>query len=248
MLNLKDINLTLGKGSNMSRKVLNELSLHVKQKEFVSIIGNNGAGKSTLLNVISGFMQQDSGIISLFNEDITGKSQNQRARFISKVMQDPKVGTMQNMTIFENLALAAKRGEKRGLRLFHTKERVNFFKQKLSILNMGLENRLESNVNNLSGGQRQALSLIMAVIQNFKILLLDEITAALDPSSSETIMEIANKLIRSEELSCIMITHNMKHAIKYGDRLLLMKNGNFIKEYNAQDKSLLTQMELIESF
>jgi putative ABC transport system ATP-binding protein len=155
---------------------------------------------------------------------------------------------MEDMTILENMAFALKRGQKRGLQCFATGRRIEIFKEKLSTLNIGLENRLDDLVSNLSGGQRQALSIVMAMLQESKILLLDEITAALDPASSEAIMELTNRILRKQKMTCIMITHNMAHAIKYGDRLLLLKNGTFIKEYDRATKSNMTPAELALEF
>ncbi|MCP5369364.1 MAG: ATP-binding cassette domain-containing protein [Rickettsiaceae bacterium] len=248
MLSLRNIEVTLGKNTKLERKILNKLNLDIKESEFVVIIGGNGAGKSTMLNVISGFTKVDSGRILMSGQDISNTSQTYRARLISKVMQDPKLGTMANMTILENMAFAFKRGQSRGLQLFTDKSRIEIFKEKLSILNIGLENRLDDLVSNLSGGQRQALSIIMAMLQEPKILLLDEITAALDPASTETIMELTNHIIREQKLTCIMITHNMSHAIKYGDRLLLLKGGNFIKQYDINTKYQMTPVQLAAEF
>ncbi len=248
MLNLENIDVTLGKNTILERKILNTLSVNVKEEEFVIVIGGNGAGKSTLFNVISGFIKADSGKISILGDDITSTSQRYRSKLVSKVMQDPKLGTMENMTILENMAFAFKRGQKRGFRLFSHHERIKMFQEKLRVLNIGLENRLDDFVSNLSGGQRQALSIVMAMLQESKILLLDEITAALDPASSESIMELTHRIVRDEKLTCIMITHNMSHAIQYGDRLLLLKNGSFVKEYGAAAKSRMTSAELVREF
>jgi putative ABC transport system ATP-binding protein len=248
MLKLENIEVTLGKNTRLERKILNKLNLDVKEGEFVIIIGGNGAGKSTVFNLISGFIKADSGKISISGHNITKTSQTYRAQLVSKVIQDPKLGTMENMTILENMSFALKRGQQRGLQFFANKERIALFKEKLSILNIGLENRLHDLVSNLSGGQRQALSIIMAMLQKSKVLLLDEITAALDPISSESIMELTNSIVREQKLTCIMITHNMSHAIKYGDRLLLLKNGTFIKTYDKNSKSKLTPMNLASEF
>ena len=171
-----------------------------------------------------------------------------RAKLISKVVQDPKLGTIENMSIFENMAFAIKRGQSRTLKPFCNFERIKIFREKLSIANIGLEDRLNEQVSNLSGGQRQILSIMMALLQDPQILLLDEITAALDPVSSEAIMEFTNRIIRKFKLTCIMITHNMTHATKYGDRLLFLKGGTFIKEYNAAAKSKMTSADLALEF
>lgn len=248
MLNLENIDVTLGKNTRLERKVLSRLCLNVREGEFVVVIGGNGAGKSTLFNLISGFVKADSGKISILDNDVTAASQTYRAKLVSKVMQDPKLGTMSDMTILENMAFALKRGQRRGLGPFANRARIEMFKEKLSILNTGLEHRLNDLVGNLSGGQRQTLSIIMALLQESKILLLDEITAALDPASSESIMELTDRIVRDQKLTCIMITHNMSHAVKYGDRLLLLKNGSFIKEYDAETKSSMMPAELALEF
>ncbi|MFN7038268.1 MAG: ABC transporter ATP-binding protein [Alphaproteobacteria bacterium] len=248
MLILENIDLTLNKNSKLEYPIFKNLNLKVEKGEFIIIIGGNGAGKSTLLNIISGNLRPDSGKIKLDNRDYTGASQSLRTNFITKVMQDPKIGTIENMTIQENMALALKHGEKRGFSLAINSMRIELFKQKLSLLNLGLENRLNELVSNLSGGQRQALSLIMAIIINPKILLLDEITAALDPKATENIMELANKIVREESCTCIMITHNMKHAIKYGDRMLILKDGQLLKEYSNLEKERLDIAYLYSEF
>lgn len=248
MLTLKAINVTLGKSSKLERKILSNLSLDIKHGEFVVVIGGNGAGKSTMFNVISGFVRPDSGQIIVDGQDITNMPQILKSGLISKVIQDPKIGTMENMTIFENMAFALRRGRKRGLTIFSNNSNKKFFQKKLQMLNMGLENVMDELVSNLSGGQRQALSLIMSILSDSKILLLDEITAALDPKSSETIMQLTAKIIKEEKRTCIMITHNMDHAISYGDRLVLLKNGSFTADYNAYAKSKLTYSDLASSF
>jgi putative ABC transport system ATP-binding protein len=248
MLTLQNINITLGSGSKLARKVLHQLSLTVNNGEFVVIIGGNGAGKSTVFNIISGTLTPDSGKIFLHDKDITKTTQYQRSQTIAKVMQDPKVGTMENMTVLENLAFAYLRGIKRLLLPYHNTKRKTFFQDKLALLGMDLENRLDERVANLSGGQRQALSLIMAIIANANILLLDEITAALDPKIASKVMNIANHIITETQLTTIMITHNMTHAIKYGHRILLMDNGQFTKEFTGQAKQALTPLILAAEF
>lgn len=248
MLILKNINLTLGKKSALERQILKNLSLTVANNEFISVIGGNGTGKSTMLNIVSGYLKPDSGKITLDSKDITKTKQTSRSAFIAQVMQDPKAGTMENMTILENMAFALKRGQGRNLIPLSNNTRKKLFKEKLATLGMGLENRLDELVSNLSGGQRQALSLIMAIIANSKLLLLDEITAALDPKIAETVMQIANKIIKKEQRACIMITHNMAHAIKYSDRIVVLKNGCVAKEYKDPSKQQLTPLALTAEF
>ncbi len=248
MLILKNIHVTLGKTSTLERKVLNDLSLTATSGEFIVIIGENGAGKSTLFNVISGFLKPDAGQVILDGQDMLFMKRAAQSALVSKVMQDPRVGTMENMTVFENMAFAFKRGQRRGFMPFFSDSRRQFFHQKLEMLGMGLECFMDDLVGNLSGGQRQAISLVMSMLADSKILLLDEITAALDPGSSESIMELTSKIIKQEKRTCIMVTHNMNHAINYGDRLLLLKNGTFIAQYEGHEKSKLTLLELAGHF
>lgn len=248
MLILKGIDLTLNAHTPLERKILNHLNLTVEEGTFVMVMGNNGAGKSSLLNVIAGSLKAQQGQILIDGQNMTHSSQAQRSRLVSTVLQDPKVGTIETMTLLENMAFAFRRGQKRGLDRFCSKNRLSLFKEKLSFLHMGLEERMDEHVASLSGGQRQALSLAMATLADFKILLLDEITAALDPKSSTHIMALTDKIIREEKKTCLMITHNMAHALRYGDRLLLLKNGHLIQDYNARQKAQLTQQDLLEQF
>jgi len=248
MLNLKDIDVTLSKGTKLEYQVLQKLNLSVSAGEFIIIIGGNGAGKTTLLNVVSGFLRADSGKVIIDDEDVTTVSQSARAELIAKVVQDPKIGTMENMTILENMSFAYKRGAKRTLCLFKNEVREKLFREKLAMLNMGLEHKLDEVVANLSGGQRQALSIIMMILAGSKVLLLDEITAALDPKAAKSVIQLANKIIREENRTCLMITHNMSYAIEYGDRTLLLERGKFIKEFTKADKKRLTPALLAAEF
>ncbi|WP_018122597.1 ABC transporter ATP-binding protein [Wohlfahrtiimonas chitiniclastica] len=248
MLKLESIDVVVAKGTKLEREVLSNLNLEVKKGEFSVIIGGNGAGKSTLFNVISGFMKPAKGRILIDDVDVTNASQQKRAKDVSIVMQDPRVGTMERMTILENMAFAAKRGKFRGLQFFNGKAQREFFQDRLSLLNMGLEDRLSDSVMNLSGGQRQALSLIMAILADSKILLLDEITAALDPKIAETVMYLANKIVEDSDLTCLMITHNMHHAIEYGDRTMLLKNGQFLKTFTREEKQNISAPALAAMF
>jgi len=248
MLNLNNIVVKMDKYTQLEKTILNGINLQVREGEFIVIVGGNGAGKSTLFNVISGFIKPEAGTVFIDEKDYTHDSQMTRASLISKVLQDPRMGTMENLSILENMAFAFKRGKTRGFQLFSRSARIALFKDTLSILNMGLENRLNEPVSHLSGGQRQVLSLMMAILQDSKILLLDEMTAALDPGTSEAIMKVTNKIVREQKRTCIMITHNMAHALQYGDRLLFLKNGTFVKEYDMTTRSKLTQIELVAQF
>lgn len=248
MLRLEDIKLVVGKGTQLERTILEDLSLEVKKGEFLVIIGGNGAGKSTVFNTISGFLKPEKGRIFIDGIDVTKTSQQERAKLVSIVMQDPRMGTMENMTILENMAFSYKRGQARGFSLFNNAARRAFFKEKIALLNMNLENRLNEMVTNLSGGQRQALSLVMSVVAESKILLLDEITAALDPKIAENVMALADKLVQEQKLTCVMITHNMEHAIRYGDRTIVLKDGQFKREYTKAEKANLTVFDLTREF
>lgn len=225
MLKLKDVNVTVGRGSTLERQVLTNLNFVVDPGEFVILIGGNGAGKSTLFNVISGATPLDSGKIILDQIDITAWPLAKRAKNIAKVLQDPRLATIGDMTIEENLSFALKRTETRGLALHKSKQRRDLFREKLSLLNMGLENRMDELTGNLSGGQRQALSLIMALMTESKILLLDEITAALDPTMAQMIMDLTTRIVNDEKRTTIMITHNTTHMTGYSNRTLRLENG-----------------------
>ena len=248
MIKLDSINLTLGKGTKLERCVLKNLSIHIHDGEFVVLIGGNGAGKSTLFSLISGYRLPDTGAIWIDDKDVTAIPQHKRAAFVSEVMQDPKVGTMAHMTIEENLSFAYMRGKCRGLTLHNCAKRRAFFREKLARLDMKLEDRMHELVGNLSGGQRQALALIMAIVTNSKILMLDEITAALDPKTAETVMRIAADVIREENRTTLMITHNMADAIHYGTRTILLADGQIKKCYNQDEKAQLTPALLINEF
>lgn len=248
MLSLQNIDLTLAKGSKLERPVLKKLNLQVNHAEFLVIMGENGTGKSTLFNVISGFLKPDAGEVILNGKNITHLPQQFRTPLIAKVMQDPRMGTMENMTVLENMAFALKRGQNRGLKIFNNPFNQQYFREKLSLLGMGLEDRLHEQVSNVSGGQRQALSLIMAILTDAQILLLDEITAALDPKIAVSVMQLADQIVRQSKRTCIMITHHLADAIKYGDRLLILKEGKFIKEYTALEKQRLTPPQLALEF
>lgn len=244
MLALKRVHLTLGKGSRLQKQVVRDLTFSIRKGEFVILIGKNGSGKSTLLQLISGFYQPNAGKIQLDQREITPLSQQERAREIATVMQDPKMGTMEQMTLYENMALAYRRGSPRFPLPFTCARRKKLFQEQLSLLHMGLEERLEEQVSQLSGGERQALSLIMALLRPAKLLLLDEITAALDPKAANRIMQIADELICREQLTTLLVTHNMDHASKYGDRILLLAEGGIVREFSKEQKRRLSPSSL----
>lgn len=240
MLYLNNISATIARGTPLARQILNNIDLRLTPGEFVTLVGGNGAGKSTLFNVITGSLKADSGQVYLEQQDITAVSQLRRARDIAVVMQDPKVGTMEHLTVLENLVFAYKRGTMRGLTHFKDAVRTQWVQEQVALLGLGLETKMETVVANLSGGQRQALSLIMALLRHSKVLLLDEITAALDPNMAEVVMQLAYKLVRAEGRTCLAITHNMQHALTYGDRILLLKEGRIIKEFTTLTKQKLS--------
>jgi len=248
MLKLQNIDVTIAKGTKSEWHILQDLNLNVSSGEFIVVIGSNGAGKSTMLNVISGLTKPDCGEALIENQNIANLPKSLMCSVIAKVTQDPKRGTMENMTIYENMAFSLKRGASRFLIPFATENRKSLFQEKLRLLDMGLENRIDDIVSNLSGGQRQALSLVMSTLAGAKIFLLDEITAALDPKAADQVIKLTNKIIRDEKATCIMITHNMSHAIEYGDRTLLLKDGNFIKEFSGDNKKHLTPVSLAAEF
>ena len=222
MLAINNLSITLNAGSALQRPILQDLSLHVDKGEFVVIIGGNGAGKSTLFQAIGGRLKPTQGHIFLEGQDLQTVPLRTQAAWVSKVMQDPTANTLGEMTLFENLAYAYKRGQRRWLTPYTTRARRDLFKQKLVLLEMGLEHRLDDFVSHLSGGQRQALALIVGLLVESKILLLDEITAALDPKTAEKVVKIAQHLVVTEKRTALMITHNMSHALQYGDRTLLL--------------------------
>ena len=230
MLTLSNITVSFESQSNSIKTVLKNLNLTVNSGEFVLVLGDNGTGKSTLFNVISGFAEQNTGTIQLAGNDITDQSYIQRARLIAHVLQDPSIGTLGELTIFENMVFAHKRGQSRQLLPYAQLYDRKIIKEQLAVLGLGLENRLDEPVKRLSGGQRQALSVAMALTQQPSLLLLDEITAALDQETGNTLMKIINTVVRNKKCTVLMITHNMQHAQEYGDRVLVLKNGQIAEQ------------------
>ena len=224
------------------------MSLHLKPGDFVTVIGGNGAGKSTLMNSVAGVYGVDEGKILIDGVDITALPEYKRAKYIGRVFQDPMMGTAANMWIEENLALAARRGKPRTLRAGITKAEREEYKEQLKILDLGLENRLTTKVGLLSGGQRQALTLLMATLQKPKLLLLDEHTAALDPKTAAKVMEVTRTLVNQDRLTTLMITHNMRDAIEYGDRLIMMYEGRIALDIAGEEKQKLTVEDLLAKF
>ena len=248
MLKLENIHKTFHAGTVNQKIALDGLSLTLNDGDFVTVIGGNGAGKSTLLNTIAGTFPVDSGTITIDGEDITDLSEEKRARFLGRVFQDPMMGTAANMQIEENLALAARRGKKRTLRWGVTKAEREEYHEKLKSFGLGLEDRMTAKVGLLSGGQRQALTLLMASLQKPKLLLLDEHTAALDPATAAKVLELSDRIVRENQLTAMMITHNMKDAIVHGNRLIMMNEGHIILDISGEEKKKLTKQDLLEKF
>ena len=248
MLKLSHVNKTFNLGTINEKKALFDLNLHLEPGDFVTVIGGNGAGKSTMLNAVAGVWPVDSGSIQIDDIDVTGLPEYKRAKYIGRVFQDPMMGTVPNMQIEENMALAARRGRSRGLRWGVTKEEKEIYRHKLEMLGLGLENRMTSKVGLLSGGQRQALTLLMASLQKPKLLLLDEHTAALDPATAAKVLELSDRIVEKDHLTAMMITHNMKDAITHGNRLIMMNAGQIVLDVRGEEKQHLTKKELLDKF
>lgn len=248
MLKVESLSKIFGKGSNNEKTALDKINLLLQEGEFVTIIGGNGAGKSTLLNSISGVYEIDQGRITLDSVDVTFYPEYKRSRYIGRVFQDPLRGTAYDMTIEENLAIAFGKGKPTGLRPGMTKKDIRLFRERLELLDLGLENRMKQKVGLLSGGQRQALTLLMATIVKPKLLLLDEHTAALDPTIARKVLNLTRKIVLEENLCTLMITHNMKASLEFGTRTIMMHEGKIILDLQGQERSNMTVERLIEQF
>ena len=248
MLKLEHLYKTFNPGTINQKVALSDLSLHLNPGDFVTVIGGNGAGKSTMLNAIAGVWAVDSGRIILDGEDVTALPEHKRAKFIGRVFQDPMMGTAPNMQLEENLALAMRRGQRRGLGWGVTKAEREVYREKLKTLNLGLEDRMTVKVGLLSGGQRQALTLLMASLQKPKLLLLDEHTAALDPATAAKVLDLSDRIVAENQLTALMITHNMTDAIKLGNRLIMMNEGQIILDISGEEKKQLTKQMLMDKF
>ena len=248
MLEIRNVYKTFNPGTINEKKALNGLSLHLKPGEFVTVIGGNGAGKSTMLNTVAGVFGVESGQILIDGVDVTHLPEYKRAKYVGRVFQDPMMGTAATMQIEENLALAARRGKPRGLKVGITREEREYYREQLKILDLGLEDRMTSKVGLLSGGQRQALTLLMATLQNPKLLLLDEHTAALDPKTADKVLEATEKIVRKDNLTTMMITHNMRDAIEHGNRLIMMYDGRIVVDVSGEEKKNLSVEHLLNLF
>ena len=248
MLDIRNVYKTFNPGTVNQKTALNGVSLHLKEGDFVTVIGGNGAGKSTLLNAVAGVWGVDSGTITIGGVDVTGLPEHKRAAYIGRVFQDPMTGTAATMQIEENLALAKRRGQRRTLRPGIAKGEREEYRELLSILGLGLENRLTSKVGLLSGGQRQALTLLMASLVKPKLLLLDEHTAALDPKTAAKVLEATERIVSRDNLTTLMITHNMRDAIVHGNRLIMMYEGRVALDISGEEKKKLTVEDLLAKF
>ena len=248
MLELKNIYKTFNPGTINEKRALNGLNLKLNEGDFVTVIGGNGAGKSTTLNAIAGVWSVDEGKIIIDGVDITKLSEHKRALYLGRVFQDPMTGTAATMSIEENMAIAARRGERRGLGWGITKKERERYKEALKELDLGLEDRLSSKVGLLSGGQRQAITLLMASLKKPKLLLLDEHTAALDPKTAAKVLAISDKIIQEHQLTAMMVTHNMKDAIAHGNRLIMMHEGKIIYDVAGEEKKNLKVADLLAKF
>ena len=248
MLDVNHVYKTFHPGTINERRALAGVDLHLEEGDFVTVIGGNGAGKSTLLNAVAGVWPVDGGSIVIDGNDITGLPDYKRAPFIGRVFQDPMMGTAPDMQLEENLALAYRRGKKLGLRWHINREERDMYRERLRELNLGLEDRLTTKVGLLSGGQRQAVTLLMASLQKPRLLLLDEHTAALDPKTAAKVMELTDRIVREGQLTTMMITHNMRDAIQYGNRLIMLHEGHIILDIAGEEKKNLTVPDLLEQF
>ncbi|TDT61345.1 ABC transporter ATP-binding protein [Fonticella tunisiensis] len=248
MLQMQNLRKVYNRGTVNENVVINGLSLNIDEGDFITVIGSNGAGKSTLLNAISGAIEVDEGSIVLNGKEISNLPEFKRSRFIGRVFQNPAMGTSPSMTILENLSMAFNKGKRFGLTFGVSKRNISHFREILSQLNLGLEDKLNVKVGLLSGGQRQALSLIMATMSDPEILLLDEHTAALDPATSERIIEITQDIVQSRKITTLMVTHNLHHAIDLGNRIIMMHRGSIILDIKGDKKKGLTKESLLKLF
>lgn len=248
MLKLENIKTIFNAGTVDELTLFNGFNFEVQKGEFVSIIGSNGSGKTTLLNLVCGTLSPDEGNIIFNGNNITKLPEYKRAANIGRVLQDPRLGTCGNLTILENMSLADNKNKPFNLTRAVSKNKIDYYKSLLEECNMGLENKLHRQVGNLSGGQRQALALVLATMTNIDLLVLDEHTAALDPKSSETVMEITNKFVTEKKLTTIMVTHNLRHAVKYGSRLVMMHSGDKVVDIKDEEKKSTSIDFLLDKF
>ena len=248
MLHIENLNKTFNPGTPISNHALRGITLHLNAGDYVTVIGGNGAGKSTLLSSVAGTFSPDTGRIAIDGVDVTHLPEHKRAAYLGRVFQDPMRGTVANMNIEENLALAYRRGNRRGIRWYISSKERKLYRERLATLELGLENRLADKAGLLSGGQRQALTLLMATLKQPKLLLLDEHTAALDPKTAPKVLEIGDRIIAEHGLTTMMVTHNMRDAIRHGNRLIMMSAGKVVLDIAGEEKQKLTVEGLIAKF
>ena len=248
MLKIENVTKTFNPGTVNEKVALKNLNLHLQEGDFVTVIGGNGAGKSTMLNAVAGVWGVDSGTITIGGNNVTNLPEYKRAKFIGRVFQDPMMGTAATMQIEENLALAARRGKPRTLRAGITRAEREQYVEQLKILDLGLEDRLTAKVGLLSGGQRQALTLLMATMVTPKLLLLDEHTAALDPATAEKVLALTKQIVAENGITCLMITHNIPSALSLGNRTIMMNNGSIVLELAGQERAEMTPEKLLKVF
>jgi len=248
MVKIDKIRKTFKKGTIDEKVAIDGIFLHIRKGDFVTVIGSNGAGKTTLLNLISGTYAPDEGEISIGGTRVTRLPEHSRAQYLGRIFQDPLLGTASSMTIVQNLAMADLRGKRRGLKWGIERSRREHYRQILSMLNLGLEDRLNDSVSLLSGGQRQSLTLLMATLSFPKLLLLDEHTAALDPKTAQRVMELTDKIVKDNNLTTLMVTHNMQQAIRYGNRMIMLHEGTICFDIEGENKQSLTVEEVVKRF
>lgn len=248
MLELKNIDKYYNPGTVNEMCLFQNFNLSIKENEFVSVVGSNGSGKTSMLNLICGSMDMDNGSIYIDGKDITKEKEYKRAKYMGRVYQNPAMGTCPSMTILENMALADNKGKMFGLSAGTNKKRIDYYKECLSQLNLGLEDKLDVKIGSLSGGQRQAMALIMSTMTPIDFLILDEHTAALDPKTADLIMELTDKIVKEKNLTTIMVTHNLRYAVEYGSRLLMMHEGNIVMDLAGEEKKNLEVAHILTKF
>lgn len=248
MVELEGVSKVFNLGKPNEIVALHDVNLHIKARDFVVIVGSNGSGKSTLLNIVAGSLQSTTGLISIDGNDVTRMPEFKRSKWVARVFQDPLQGTAEGLSILENFRLAALRSSSKRLSIGLTKHFAEEVKEKVSVLGLGLENKLHQTMATLSGGQRQALSLLMSIMADLKVLLLDEPTAALDPRSADIVLKVANRIVNEYDVTAVMVTHNMKEAYQYGNRLVVMKDGRIDRDISNEEKRDLELSDLYEWF
>ena len=248
MLELKNVNKYYNPGTVNEMCLFQNFDLSIRNQDFISVVGSNGSGKTSMLNLICGSMDMDGGSILIDGKDISGEKEYQRARYMGRVYQNPAMGTCPSMTILENMALADNKGKFFGLRAGTNKKRVDFYRENLKQLGLGLEDKMNVKVGSLSGGQRQAMALVMSTMTPIDFLILDEHTAALDPKTAELIMELTDRIVKEKKLTTIMVTHNLRYAVEYGNRLIMMHQGEIVMDYSGKEKESIYTDDILAKF